>query len=151
MIRLITIVALATFLLAGCNKTPSETSKDVAKAREVATQDSNAAREDASKTENKANENVADAQDVYAESKAGAQEKLSAAESKAMIAKAKADFDVALTDAEGRHSIAIEKCGSLKGVDKTACVSTADAKLASDQADATAERDSALMDAEHHE
>jgi len=148
--RLIPLVAVAALLLAGCDKTPTETSQDVQKARQEASQDDNAARQDASKTESKANEKVAAAQHDYAKASASAQEDLSATESEAMIAMAKADFDVALTEADGRHSIEIKKCGALKDVEKTACLSSADAKLAADQANATAHRDAVLVQAEHH-
>ena len=143
--RLIPIVAVAALLLAGCNESPSETSKDVTKATEEASQDVSEARQDASKTESKSEEKVIDAQQEYAKTDANAREKLTEVESEAMAAQAKADFDVAKTEAEGRHNIAVEKCGALEGVDKTACVSTADASLAAELAAATANRDAALV------
>jgi len=145
MSRLIPIVAVGALLLAACNESPSETSKDVTQAREKASQDVNEARQDASKTESKSEEKVVDAQQAYAKSDATAREKLTAVESEAMAAQAKADFDVAITEAEGRHNIAVEKCGALEGVTKKACVSTADADFAAQQAAATANRDAALV------
>ena len=142
--QLIPIVAVAALLLAGCNESPSETSKDVTKATEEASQDVSEARQDAGKTENKSEEKVIDAQQKYARTDANAREKLTDVESEAMAAGAKADFDVAKAEAEGRHNIAVEKCGALEGVDKKACLSTADANFAADEAAATAVRDTAL-------
>lgn len=142
--RLIPIVAVAALLLAGCNEAPSETSKDVTQAREDASQDVSEARQDASKKESKSEEKVIDAAQAYAKTDANAREKLTAVESEAMASGAKADFDVAMAEAEGRHEIATEECGGLQGVDKTACVSTADANFAADEAAATAIRDTAL-------
>jgi len=68
-----------------------------------------------------------------------------------MISKAQANFDVALAEAEGLHNFAIEKFGALKGVDKTACLSTADAAFTANQATITADRDAALVQADHHD
>ncbi len=143
--RLIPIIAVGALLLAGCNESPSETSKDVTKAREKASQDVSEARQDASKTESKSEEKVIDAQQAYAKTDANAREKLTDVESEAMAAQAKSDFEVATAEAKGRHTIAVEKCGALEGVDKKACVSTADANFAADEAVATANRDTALV------
>jgi len=142
--RLIPIVAVGALLLAGCNESPSETAKDVTQAREKAGQEVSEARQDASKTASKSEDKVMDAQQEYAKTDANAREKLTDVESQAMTAQAKADFDVAKTEAEGRHNIAVEKCGALEGVDKTACVSTADANFAAEVAAATANRDEAM-------
>ena len=92
-----------------------------------------------------------DAQQAYAESDEIAAKKLTKVESDAMIKTANADFDVASAEAKGGYDVAKEKCDALNGVDKTACLSTADATLAANQAEATAIRDAALVSAEHHE
>lgn len=151
MIRLIPLVTVAALLLAGCDKSASETSKDVQKARQEASEDVSAARQEASKKETKATEKVTAAQHDYDKANASAHEELSETESEAMITMAKADFDVAMTEAEGRHSISIEKCDMLNGVDKKACVSSADAKLAVEKAKATADRDAILVKADRVE
>lgn len=149
--RLIPLVAIAVMLLTGCDNSASETSKNVTQAREDASQDVTEAKQGAEKIEDKANEKVADAQYAYAKTDATARAKLTEAESEAMISKAQADFDVALAEAEGLYHIAIEKCGAFKGVDKKACLSTADATFTAHQAAVTADRDVALVQAEHHD
>jgi vacuolar-type H+-ATPase subunit H len=149
--RLIPMIAVAALMLAGCKQNAADTAKDVANAQETAGQNTDAARQEASKTVAKANDQVADAKQVYDKTDASAHKKLSAAESDAMVKTAKADFDVATTEAEGRHDVAKEKCDALSGVDKDSCLSTANALLASDQATATAKRDAAFVDADHHE
>lgn len=106
------------------------------------------ARHDADKTVDKANDKLVDAQTDYARADDAARAKLTVVESQTMSKKAKADFDVAIAKAEGRHDIATEKCGALSGVDKTACISAADASFAAEQADATARRDQTLVQAE---
>jgi hypothetical protein len=58
---------------------------------------------------------------------------------------------VAITEADGRHDVAKEKCSAFTGVDKDACLSTADATYAADHAAATADRDARLVDADRHE
>lgn len=149
--RIIPVIALAALLMAGCDKSATDTSEDVAKARENASQDVSKAQQDANKTEKKANEKVAAAQQDYAETDASAHAKLTAVESEAMIKSAHADFDVAMAAAEGRHKIAKEKCGASEGVDNKACLSTADATFAAEKADIIAHRDEALVQAEHHD
>jgi vacuolar-type H+-ATPase subunit H len=148
--RLIPLLALLALTLASCDKTPSETSKDVGQAREEASQDVSEARQDASKTTNKAEEKVMDAEQAYAKTDAGARAKLTAAESQAMVTRANADFDVAMAETEGRHAIAIEKCGALEDVSKDACLSTAHAAFEADKAAATAKRDAALVEADQY-
>ena len=68
-----------------------------------------------------------------------------------MVTSAQAEFDGASTQADGRHNIAREKCDALAGVDKDACLSTAKAAFADEQAAITATRDAALVAAEHHD
>jgi light-regulated signal transduction histidine kinase (bacteriophytochrome) len=148
--RLIPLLALLALTLVACDKTPSETSKDVRQAREEASQDVSETRQDASETMNKAEEKVVDAQQDYAKSDASARAKLTEAESQAMVTKAKADFDVTIAEAEGRHAIEIEKCGALEDVSKKACLSTANATFEADKAAATAKRDAALVEADQY-
>lgn len=150
-IRLVPIIALAAVLLGGCNESATETSKDVSQAREKASEDVSAAQKEAMKDENKAERKVAEAQQDYAETRAGAQGDLSEAEAEAMATMAKADFDVAMAEIEGRHNIATEKCGVLKGVEKDSCVSTADAAFEADKAIAIANRDAILVQAERQQ
>ncbi len=147
----IPFAAAAALMLAGCTESPSETAKDVSEARQEAAEDSNEARDDRSEEVSKANEDVAEAKHDVMHGDDGEIKKLTAAEAEAMSEKAKADFDVATTDAEGRLNIATEKCDALSGVDKDACVSTANATFAADKAAATATRDAALVRAEHHD
>ena len=149
--RMIPIAAFAALMLTGCQETSSDTAKDVAEARQDAAEDSAEARHDANDDVAQADDKVADAQQAYANADEGALRKLTKVESEAMIEKAKAAFDVASTEASGRHKVAKEKCGALTGVDKDACLSTADATLAAEQAAATASRDAALVDAANHE
>jgi len=150
-IRLLPILALAALLVGGCSKSPSETSKDVAKAREKASQDVTAAQKDASKTESKTDLKVAEAEMDYSKTEDGAHDKLNQVESEAMAKMAAAEFDVAMAEAKGRHNIETKKCGVLKDVEKTACLSAADATLAAEKATATANRDAHLVAADHHE
>jgi len=151
MLKFIPIVAMAALLIVGCNKTPSETSKDVTEAREKAGQDVSEARQDANKTESKAEEKVIDAQQEYAKTDATARAKLTEVQSEALTTSAKAEFDVAITEAKGIEDIAKQKCGVLAGAEKNACLSTAAATYAASEADATARRDAALVAAAHNE
>jgi hypothetical protein len=68
-----------------------------------------------------------------------------------MIKTAHADFEIASAQANGRADVARQACGSMSGVDKDACVSKADAILAAELAQATANRDATLVAAEHRE
>lgn len=151
LIRIIPVFAVAFLFLAGCDKSADETTKSVAKAREEAGQEVTKAQQAATEIENNANEKLAEAQQDYAESDTSARAKLSKAESEAMISKAQADLDVAMAAAEGSHRIAVEKCGLLTGVDKNACLSTADAAFTADKASIIAQRDMTLVQAEHHD
>ena len=143
--RMLPIVAVAALMLAGCNKTPSETAKDVTQAREDASQDISEVRQDANKTESKAEEKIIDAQQAYAKTDAAARAKLIEVQSEAMGTTAKADFDVAIAEAKGIEDVAKKKCGVLGGAEKNACMSRAAATFAASEATATAERDAALV------
>jgi len=150
-LRLIPIAAVAALVLAGCEKSPTEVSKAVDKARDSASVSVDAARKDAGMAEDKADEKVANAQQDYAETDASARKELSVVEAEAMVKKANAEFDVANAEAEGRHGVAIQKCEMFAGAEKDACMSSADATLATDKAAAIARRDAALVQAERHE
>lgn len=146
--RLVPIVALTALMLAGCNKTPSETSKDVSQAREEARQDVSEARQDASRTENEAEEEIVDAQQDYAQTDADARAKLTEVQAEGLSKQAKADFDLAMTEARGIEDVAKMKCGVLGGAEKNACLSAAAATYAASEAAAIADRDAALVAAQ---
>lgn len=148
--RLIPLLAVAALLLAGCEKSTSENTKDVTEAREKASQDTTEARKEAYKVESKAGQKVATAKQDYSKTTADAEQKLDKAEANAMTMTANSDYDVAMARVEGAHKVAVEKCDLLKDVEKTACKSTADAAFAASQAKATAIRDAALVQAERH-
>lgn len=148
--KLIPVVVFAVLFAVGCDSKSADTAEDVAEARKEASQDVKVARQDAAKTESKASQKVDAAQNAYAKTDANAREELSEAESEAMITTARAEYDVAITAADGRYTIAKEKCGALTGVDNKACLSTAEATHAADKAIITADRDSALMLADRH-
>ena len=149
-IRLIPIAVVAALMLAGCDKSSSDVSKAVEEARDDASVSVEAARKDAGTVEHKADEKVANAQQDYAETDASARKELSEVESEAMVKKAAAEFDFATAEAEGRHGVAIQKCEMFAGAEKDACMSGADATLATDKATAIATRDAALVQAERH-
>jgi vacuolar-type H+-ATPase subunit H len=142
---LVLIAAVAVLSLAGCNKTPAETSKDVTEAREKASQEVGEARQDASQAEAKAEEKVVDARQAYAKTDASARANVTEIEADAIAAMAKADFDVAIAEAKGRYNIGTKKCGVLGGVEKNACLSTADAAFKAEEAIAIADRDATLV------
>jgi hypothetical protein len=141
------LLAVASMLTAGCQ---DSTSKDVAEARVDAAKDVANAREKAGVAVAKANEKVSDARVDYADKEHAARHTLTEVESEAMIKRAHAAYSVATTHVDGNYDIAQEECKSLSGVDKTACISAADATRAADQAQVTAVRDSALVAADNH-
>lgn len=149
--RLIPIAAIAALLMAGCEKSPTENAREVDEARDSAALNVDEARKDAGKTQDKTQAKVAEAQDDYAKTAASANRQLSVVEAEAMRKNAEAALEVATAEAEGRQSIAREKCGVLEGAEKDACLSSADALLASDQASAIAARDAILVEAERHQ
>ena len=149
-VQLISLIAFLAVLV-GCPETPIETAAEVAEARRDAAEDTKEARQDANEDVAGAIEVISDAHQAYDKTNEIARRKLTDAESEAMVKAANADFDVATTEAKGGYDVAKAKCGALNGVDETACVSTADATLATNQAKATAIRDAALVNAEHHE
>lgn len=149
--RLMPIATLAAMMLAACQNTTTDTAEKVAEARDAAADDVADARQYANETLADANDQISDAQQDYARTEKNATKKLTTAQSDAMVKTAHADFELASTVAKGRYDVAKSKCGLFDGVEKTACLSTADATLAANQADATAVRDAALVSAEHLE
>jgi len=149
--RMIPIAAIAALLIVGCEKSPSGSAKAVEEARTDAAVSVDAARDDAAAKRDKANTKVAAATKDYVETRDDAAAKLSDVESAALVTKAKADFEVASTLADGRHDVAIEKCGVLSGTAKDACVSAADAAYAVEKSKATALRDGALLRADYRQ
>lgn len=149
--RLIPLVAVAALMLTGCKETASDTANDVADARQEARQDNSEARQDANADIAEATDKVNDAQAAYAESTDDTRKKLTLAESEAMIKTAKADYDVAKVEAEGRDKIAMEKCDALSGAEKDSCKHIAAATLVADISSASAVRDALLLDATYHE
>lgn len=148
--RILPLVTLAALLISGCEKTPSDTAADVAGARKNAIENVGEARLDANGKVTEARNQVSEAQDNYAESDKNAAKALSEAESKAMIKTAKAQYEVAKVEAEGRYDIEKEKCTGLKGVTEDACLSSAAAVRAEALAKATEARDQVLLSAEYH-
>lgn len=149
--RLILTTALSALLLAACQNSVNDTAENVAETRDAAADDVADARQDASETLADANEQISNAEQDYARSEKDATRKLTKAQSDAMVKTAHAEYDLAATEARGRNDVAKSKCGLLDGVEETACISTADATLAANQADATAIRDAALVNAAHLE
>ncbi|HVF35956.1 MAG TPA: hypothetical protein VND91_11595 [Candidatus Saccharimonadia bacterium] len=145
------IASVAVLMLAACRETPTETASDVAKAQEEAARESSEARREARESVAEADADVAEAARAHDAAGEATRKKLSAVEAEAMIEHANASYDVAIAETEGRHAVATEACDALTGVDKEACVSTADATLAAERASATATRDAALVDAAHHD
>jgi hypothetical protein len=150
MTRMIPIAAIAALLMVGCEKSPSGSAAAVDEARSDAAANTSSAREDATAKSVKADTKVATATQDYVETRGEAAAKLSKVESEAMITKAKADLEVATALADGRHSVALEKCEVLDGAQKNACVSAADAAHALERSEAIALRDKALLRAEQH-
>lgn len=149
--RLIPLAAVAALMLTGCKETPSDTASDVADARQEATQDNSEARQDANAEIADANAQVNDAQTAYDEKSDDTRKKLTLAESEAMIKTAKADYDVAKVEAEGRDKIAKAKCDAFSGPEKTSCDNVAQATLVAETSSAAAVRDALLLDATYHE
>jgi esterase/lipase len=143
--------AVAALLLAACNNSSTEDTKEVTQARAEAYEDVSETRQDAGQRESEALQKVNSARSDYAETNANAYADLTKIESEAMITNASADFDIAMSEAEGRRNIAMKKCNSLEGMDKTACQGKASAKFDADEASAITDRDTALAAADNHQ
>jgi hypothetical protein len=118
--------ALAVLALSGCDRasSPATVQNNVAKASAEAAQKDRDARESQAKTDIDANADAA------------------RAEQKADERKADSAYDVAVTEAEGTHKIAIEKCNAMTGDAQKACKEQADAKLDLAKANAKAAKSS---------
>jgi hypothetical protein len=147
--RLVPIIILAAFVLAGCQETSSDTSKDVADARKDAQENVQEAREEKDRVVARTSEDVAAARRTYSDSADDARSKLTAVEAEAMIKTAHADYDIASAQANGRAEIEKQKCGALTGVRRDACLSSAEARLQADLAEIAATRDAVLVSAEN--
>jgi hypothetical protein len=102
---------LTTALACGCNsaKSPAAVATDVAAARQQASTEVTDARKDAAKNVDSAAANVD-----------GSSKDLN-------DASAKAAYDVAVTQADGDHSVAIQQCSALTGEAQKSCKERADA------------------------
>lgn len=145
--RLLSIAVVAALALTACTETASETSKDVADARQDAVESNDEARAEASREVAKANERMDSAQQDRSEENNDADKKIAGIEAEGMSARARAEYDVAITAAEGRHRVSTEKCGAFDGAAKNACIANADATLAADRSLAASNRDAALLTA----
>ncbi len=151
MIILLTL-AISLALLAGCQESSSETSRDVAEARVEATEANAEARHDAAEDMSEAGGELSEARQDYREAEGDAHDDLNESESEAMVASAHARYDVMHTEAQGRHKIAIERCdGMSRGQERDACVTEADGVLAVAESEAEKIRDEALLAASRHQ
>lgn len=144
-------LAISLAMLVGCQESTSETSRDVAEAREDAAESNEAAREDAADEMDDASGELAEARQDYRETEGDAHEDLNESESEAMVAAAHARYDVMHTAAQGRHKVAMERCdGMSRGEERDACVTEADGVLAVSESEAEQVRDEALLAASRH-
>jgi len=148
--QLIPVTALAALMLGGCGDTSNDTARDIRETRDDAAQNINAARDNAQDTINRVDRDVNELERDLARTNANAREQLNEAEADARTETAQAVFEVEEAEANGRHNIAMERCDAVTGVEKDACISTADANLASELAIAVSRRDNALVAAERN-
>jgi hypothetical protein len=142
--RIVPIAAIAALFLAGCGETPKETASDVAEANKAADNSKAEVRTKANDTVTKSNEGAANSIQTYAQSDAEAQPKLGTAEADAMSKGAQAAYELAIKTAEEGYKLATQKCNALGGASRIACENSAEAILATANADAAAKRDAAL-------
>jgi hypothetical protein len=123
--KLVVIAAvLAAFCsVGGCQQASSPSSVDRAVAN---------AKADAQKQDQKALED-------QAKKVASANSDLGNAEQKADVQKADSAYDVAVTEAEGRHEVALKRCDGLAGAQQKACKDQVDAALDLAKANAKAQ------------
>ncbi len=117
-------VLAAAMALAGCQQasSPSAVDRDVSNAKATAQKDDAKATQEEAKTVTTANADLSDA------------------EHKADIKKTDSAVDVAVTEAEGRHDVAIARCNGLAGDQQKACKDQADASLELAKANAKAQK-----------
>lgn len=138
--------ALSLALLSGCQETNTETARDVAGARREAAEADAGARQEASKEMDEANRDVSDAKADYEDAEGEAGDALEEAETEARVAAAQARYDVAHTEALGRHEVARQRCdGQSVGQARDDCMVAADDELAVEESRAALERDKALQ------
>ena len=114
--------SLAVLSLSGCQQasSPATVEDKVAKASEQAAQNDREARQSQARTDIDANADAAQAEQKAEDRKAGSA------------------YDVAITEAEGTHQIAVEKCKAMSGDAQKACKDQADARLELAKANAKA-------------
>ena len=139
--KLIPFTAVALLVLGGCQDQPAGTASDARETRTQAAQDVDAARRDANKEIARADENLGEARQDYAETTRSAGTRLTSAQATAQVKTADAGYDLAMVEARSRQDIARQKCESMGGAAKDACLSAADAQFAVDESAALAERD----------
>jgi hypothetical protein len=117
-------VVIAALALVGCQQasSPSAVDRDVSNAKASAQKEDVKASQDEAKTVANANADLADA------------------EHKADVKKTDSAFDLAVTEAEGRHDIAVARCNGLAGDQQKACKDQADAALELAKANAKAQK-----------
>lgn len=143
--RLLSIAIVAALALTACTETASETSKDVADARQDAVESNDEARAEASRQVAKANERMDSAQQAQSETTHDADRQLAGVEAEGMAAKARAEYDIDMTAAEGRHRVSREKCDAFESAARNACIGDADATLAADRSLAASNRDTTIL------
>ena len=145
-------LAISLALLAGCQESSSETSRDVAEARVEAAESNTEAREDAARDMSDAGGELSDARQDYREAEGDAHEELNESEADAMVASAHARYDVMHTAAQGKHKVAMERCdGMSRGEERDACETEAEGVLAVGESEAEQARDEALLAASRHQ
>jgi hypothetical protein len=137
---LFTAIAVTTMLTA-CGQTETEAAEELARARLEAAERVAAARQRA--------DAALAAHQATANGHARSAGKLTPQDVDAMIENANSAFEAARAEAMKRHETAEIQCDALEGVDKIACLSTADAELAADEAAAISHRDEALAGANY--
>jgi hypothetical protein len=117
-------VLVAALALVGCQQasSPSTVERDVSNAKATAQKDDAKASQQDAKTVANANADLSDA------------------EHQADVKKSDSAIDVAVTEAEGRHDIAIVRCNALAGDQQKACKDQADAALELAKANAKAQK-----------
>ncbi|MGH8471368.1 MAG: hypothetical protein ACREVJ_02680 [Gammaproteobacteria bacterium] len=130
--------SLAITALTACQETPQETAQDVGGAAQEAQEESGEKRQEAVKDIPEEEANVAEEEAQAGESMESRVE----ARAEAANVRAEEQYKVAVTEAEGRHKVAKEKCDAISGDDqKDACQEQADAALEREKASAMAARD----------
>lgn len=136
------VVALGLATLVACGSHGD----DVARAERRAAEELAAAREQAAKEIAEAEEHVDDARRDFHETTAEAGAALRKAEIVAAGDRADAGYDLAISKAEARHKVALERCEGLVRDSQSTCISEADAALVVDRDAARHQREATLTD-----